>query len=135
MKLTQLRDWNPSKLYPIQGNEEEEKMSWESTTEQKIYDIQNKLIEKFFGKEAAEAANYGWGVTTCEGYISVATKVYGHGILQSDANKGTRIVHTMKYQDKSEKVISLRGKCREKRKGEFKIILLGDDGEKTIVKI
>ena len=52
---------------------------WESIA----YDEQYELICKEFGKRAADNANYGWGVDGDENWTSLATKVYGHGVLQT----------------------------------------------------
>ena len=54
-------------------------------TEELIYIQQERLIKRKCGKRASMVANYGWGVTGDRNYVSVATKVYRHGILQSDA--------------------------------------------------
>ena len=51
--------------------------------EDKIYKEQEEYIEKEYGKDAANKANYGWGVNDNEDSIEVATKVYGIGILNS----------------------------------------------------
>lgn len=42
---------------------------------------QYDLIRAQHGEQAAEAANYGWGVGGDDCYVSYATKVYGHGVL------------------------------------------------------
>ncbi len=54
-------------------------------TEDEIYDHQERVIRKRLGRRAADLANYGWAA--CEGpdgAVSVATKVYGHGVLTTD---------------------------------------------------
>jgi hypothetical protein len=56
--------------------------------ESAIYEHQEKEIIKRFGKEAANKANYGWGVGGDDDSLSVATKVYGHGTLQTNARLG-----------------------------------------------
>jgi len=52
---------------------------------------------KEYGKEAADNANYGWGVDSEEESISIRTKVYGKGILTSEGyltgKKGWEIEH------------------------------------------
>lgn len=48
-----------------------------------LISLQKCYIKKHFGREAVENANYGWGMTD-EG---IATKVYGHGVLDTD-NEG-----------------------------------------------
>ena len=58
------------------------------TLEARVYNEQYDWIRKKFGKRAAEVANYGWGVTGDEDYVSVATKVYGHGVLESNVRLG-----------------------------------------------
>lgn len=54
--------------------------------EDKIYDIQMDWIVEKFGRKAAAAANYGWGVSGGKHDIQVETKVYGHGVLTTRAN-------------------------------------------------
>jgi len=65
------------------------------STETRIYRAQERWIRKNFGDKAAKSANYGWGVDAVEssGYVSVATKVYGQGILTSEASPGFRVEH------------------------------------------
>jgi hypothetical protein len=61
---------------------------WLASIEDLIHESQVRFIERRFGAEAAGTANYGWGIdarTTAERSISVATKVYGHGVLESVA--------------------------------------------------
>lgn len=53
--------------------------------EDAIYLHQWEQIKAQHGLEAAEAANYGWGVAPNGDGVSVATKVYGHGVIQTDA--------------------------------------------------
>ena len=48
-----------------------------SRTESKIYDGQIRLARKEFGNGIN--LNLGWGV----GHVSVASKIYGHGIIES----------------------------------------------------
>ena len=52
--------------------------------EAKIYDHQETIILKSHGRRAMETANYGWGVDEIAG--SVATKVYGVGVLTTSMN-------------------------------------------------
>ncbi len=56
-------------------------------TELALYESQRQWILQHHGEEAAENANYGWAVETNDSspFLGVATKVYGHGILYSDA--------------------------------------------------
>lgn len=61
--------------------------------ERPIYDEQFTYIEREFGKNAAGNANYGWGVAADDTHVSIATKVYGHGILVSERHKGERRIH------------------------------------------
>jgi len=51
--------------------------------EVEIYDEQYEYIKKHFGKDAADSANYGWGVDELGNGFRVATKVYGRGTLTS----------------------------------------------------
>ena len=55
--------------------------------EDKIYAAQERWIRKRFGDDAADNANYGWGVDVVDEhhYVLVATKIYGHGVLHSEA--------------------------------------------------
>lgn len=55
--------------------------------EDKCYARQYRLIKATYGKEAAEKANYGWGVIDGEVLLDISTKVYGHGILRTVANR------------------------------------------------
>jgi hypothetical protein len=56
-------------------------------TETAVYASQYKWIEQRYGVEVADQANYGWAVETNDSapFVGVATKVYGWGILFSDA--------------------------------------------------
>ena len=68
-----------------------------NAAEAAIYEAQEKVIKKKYGEEAAEMANYGWGVDEQEDSVGVATKVYVDPvmILSSDKKlKGKRITHT-----------------------------------------
>ena len=49
--------------------------------EDKAYKEQFDLIYEQFGESAANMANYGWGVSGDDEHLSIATKVYGHGVL------------------------------------------------------
>lgn len=72
---------------------EEQKLErWTREAQTRIYRDQQRLIEAKFGKSAAEDANYGWGVSGSDGFVSVATKVYGRGVLVSEATRGVRVV-------------------------------------------
>jgi hypothetical protein len=53
-----------------------------------VYAEQERLIREKCGQEAADKANYGWGVGGGDNSVSVATKVYGFGVLQTDASLG-----------------------------------------------
>jgi hypothetical protein len=46
-----------------------------------LYDAQEKYIRERFGDEAAEKANYGWGVDETGSDPEVQTKVYRRGVL------------------------------------------------------
>lgn len=58
---------------------------WEEAVTDRIYTEQANEITKTHGAKAASSANYGWGVSSDDKYVSVATKVYGHGVLTSEA--------------------------------------------------
>ena len=58
--------------------------------EDKIYNAQYRLIKSRHSDYVANRANYGWGVAGDDLRISVATKVYGVGILQSEADYADR---------------------------------------------
>ena len=65
--------------------------------EDKIYNAQYRLIKKQYGEYIANRANYGWGVAGDENRISVATKVYGVSVLESEADYSDRkITHSWK---------------------------------------
>ena len=57
--------------------------------ESDIYISQEVVIKNRYGKEAADKANYGWGVDDC----TVQTKVYGHGVLIS-WYEGDKMIHS-----------------------------------------
>jgi len=61
--------------------------------EDEIYNQQYQWIKDKFGKEAADKANYGWGVDKTEPELCVETKVYGHGVLVSRASSEEDIGH------------------------------------------
>jgi len=61
--------------------------------ENEIYDRQYQWIKDNKGKEAAEKANYGWGVDETGKVLVVETKVYGHGVLISRASTKEDITH------------------------------------------
>jgi hypothetical protein len=69
------------------------------SVETRIYRAQERWILKRFGKEAADSANYGWGVSATDDYVSVQTKVYGHGVLTSEASPSVRVAHEF-FEDK-----------------------------------
>lgn len=45
--------------------------------EDRIYAHQERVIREKYGKEAADQANYGWGVDERDDSITVETKIYG----------------------------------------------------------
>lgn len=57
-----------------------------------LYGAQSSWIRRHYGEEAAENANYGWGVSGAGKGAVVETKVYGQGVLISHM-EGRRIVH------------------------------------------
>lgn len=61
--------------------------------EDEIYDQQYQWIKDNKGKEAAEKANYGWGVDETGKELVVETKVYGHGVLTSRGSSKEDISH------------------------------------------
>lgn len=61
-------------------------MGYPDDLEERIYDLQEKWIEKRFGREAADMANYGSGVDEGENHVTIETKVYGHGVLITSAS-------------------------------------------------
>lgn len=74
-------------LFPEKPNnpgEEEEELTPMDKLEEEIYDKQYNYIKNKFGKDAANSANYGWGASASDEYISIATKVYQHGVLTSE---------------------------------------------------
>lgn len=58
----------------------------QSDMEMKAIDKQSDWISKRFGKRAADNANYGWGVDSDDEGASIATKIYGHGVLTTEVN-------------------------------------------------
>lgn len=70
------------------------------TLELRIYIEQEKYIKEHFGEHAADVANYGWGVDGQKNGINIATKVYGHGVLCSEAHLGdSEITHSFEDFD------------------------------------
>lgn len=61
---------------------------WHNVVEMRVYDQQYKTILAECGQDAADNANYGWGVSGGARTVDVATKVYGHGVLVSIAERG-----------------------------------------------
>jgi len=61
--------------------------------EEEIYNQQYQWIKDNKGKEAAEGANYGWGVDEVGPELIVETKVYGHGVLTSRGSSKEDIRH------------------------------------------
>jgi hypothetical protein len=55
--------------------------------ESRIYAQQHTRIKRDCGADAADKANYGWGVIDDPNFIDVSTKVYGHGVLRSIGNR------------------------------------------------
>lgn len=53
-----------------------------------VFAEQERLIEEKYGKQAAEKANYGYGQGGDDFSVSIATKVYGHGVITTDASIG-----------------------------------------------
>lgn len=64
--------------------------------EERAYAAQAAYIRKRFGKEAAESANYGWGVEDWENGVIISTKVYGHGVLTTTGEIGLPLSHTFR---------------------------------------
>lgn len=55
---------------------------------------QYQWIRRRIGKDAADRANYGWGVSgSDEDDLSVATKVYGYGVLVSHFEADGKVYH------------------------------------------
>lgn len=56
-------------------------------TELALYASQREWIVTHYGEQAAENANYGWAVETDDTspFVVAGTKVYGHGLLVSEA--------------------------------------------------
>jgi len=65
----------------------------QQVVEDEIYNRQYQWIKDNKGKEAAEKANYGWGVDTTGEKLVVETKVYGHGVLISRGSSKEDISH------------------------------------------
>lgn len=57
------------------------KRRWLELAEAKAYDEQTARIRRRYGKRSADGANYGWGVSSTDTYLSVCTKVYGAGMV------------------------------------------------------
>lgn len=78
-----------------------------STLELRIYIEQEKYIKEHFGEHAADVANYGWGVNGQKNGINIATKVYGYGILCSEAHLGdNEITHSFESFDNKDSTYS-----------------------------
>lgn len=68
--------------------------------EERIYESQEKYISEKFPKAQT---NMGWGVDETDNFISVSTKIYGHGILTSTSTKKggrwSEIKHTFETEN------------------------------------
>jgi len=60
--------------------------------EDRIYNEQERIIRRDFGKRAADRANYGWGVDDGDEHLTVNTKVYGHGVFTTVADRRTGVL-------------------------------------------
>jgi hypothetical protein len=60
-----------------------------------LYELQYEYVKKEFGQEAADMANFGWGVSfdTDNRRWSIATKVYGKGVVQTEATCLEDVTH------------------------------------------
>lgn len=56
----------------------------EDVLEQLLFDEQYEFVRTTYGKEAATKANYGWGVDCNETGLSIASKVYGFGVVKTN---------------------------------------------------
>lgn len=75
-------------LFHLGPHDNEEHVDDDFDIEAAIYDHQGEWINREFGEDASQSANYGWGVTEHEdGTISVATKVYGYGVFTTTSSK------------------------------------------------
>lgn len=72
--------------------------NWEDRAETRIYNQQYDLIKRRFGKQAAQNANYGWGVDSSDDCVSIATKVYSHGVLTSTKLRGRGVRTEHQYE-------------------------------------
>jgi hypothetical protein len=71
--------------------------------ETRIYKQQYDQIADRYGPWAAIAANYGWGVSGGDDFLSIATKVYvpdGPVVLQSEWTKHQGISHDWQEDDR-----------------------------------
>lgn len=70
---------------------------WRERVIQKIYGQQHDYIVENFGRQPAAKANYGWGVDERPDGITVETKIYGHGVLVTEATyPSIRITHVFR---------------------------------------
>ena len=61
------------------------------------WEPQYTYIKEHFGDEAADHANYGWGICEDDNALRVATKVYGHGVLCTVVSRSNEaITHTFR---------------------------------------
>lgn len=68
--------------------------------EERAYAEQEDMIREMYGVEAADKANYGWGVDDDGDEISICTKVYGIGVLNTVIDPCTHeISHDMDEED------------------------------------
>lgn len=69
---------------------------WFRDAERQLYAEQEALIVREFDRQAADTANYGWGVEEGEDVIAISTKIYrsGRPILISIKTFGQRPDHS-----------------------------------------
>lgn len=64
--------------------------------EGKAFDAQYQMVKLECGQEAADNANYGWGISEDETSSSICSKIYGHGLITTDVNFETgEITHDL----------------------------------------
>ena len=56
-----------------------DQVAWENL-EDRIFNHQEILIFKKYGRDASDKANYGWGINEFEDRLEVETKIYGVGM-------------------------------------------------------
>jgi hypothetical protein len=88
-----------NKIYKSVAHQDVEHEGGEDLVDAIIAD-QEKWIKKEYGPLVAKKANYGWSIEEDDVNPAVSTKVYGHGVLISQASKrGGKLVFDHDFEE------------------------------------